>query len=124
MQHSDVILAQSFIEEDQFINLHAAIVIVYVCSVSSDNNTVSSWKPMWSLGRASCHFCSIVVDPVSLSIVGSEVVHYNVGPARGFGSTCAEGNILSKDLETTAQCIFSGAKLNRLENWKKIITSS
>ena len=86
MQHSDVILAQSFIEEDQLINLHVAIVIVSVCSVPSDNNsTVSSWKPMWSLGGVTRHFCSIVVDPDSLSIVESEVVQDNVGPARGFG---------------------------------------
>ena len=89
MDGSNFLKAQDLIEIDQLINVHACVEVIVISQSSPDNNPpVSGYLCFFSLTCVAAHFCSIVVDPNSLSIVGSEIVQHNVGPAGCRGRIC------------------------------------
>ena len=82
MDGSNFPKAQGLIEINQLIIVNTSVEVIVVSQSSPDHNpTVSGYLCFYSLACVTSHFCSIVVDPDSLSIVGSEVVQNNVGPA-------------------------------------------
>ena len=82
MDGSNFLKTQGPIKNDQLINVNACVKVVVVSQSSPNNNsTVSGYLYFFSLTYVAAYFCSIVVDPDSLSIAGSEIVQHNVGPA-------------------------------------------
>ena len=88
MEFFNFLWAQGLIEVDQLINLQACIKVNVVGESPSDNNsTVSCSLCVFRPGCVAPHFYCIVVDPDSLSVIGSDIVEYNVRP-----STCVGNN--------------------------------
>ena len=78
--------SQDPVEEDEFINLKARVVVVDVGELSSKNNSsISGWiREICRLTRVAPDLGSVTVDLDSLSIVRSYVVQYSVHPSWGF----------------------------------------
>ena len=104
VQQFSVRSAQGFVEHDQLIYQHACVVSVIINVASSYNNlTISSWILSFILGYFTCHFLSIVEHSDPFSIIGSDVVHHNVGPASWYGEVCRESSIQKIHNETETQ---------------------
>ena len=93
-QSNNFIWGQVSVEDDQFINLYTWVLLILICEPSSYNNpTVSCRSGYCSLCSVIIHLISIIVDPDPLSIVGSNVVQYYVGPSGRFGAGVSEWSI-------------------------------
>ena len=83
------------VEEDQFINLDTGVQFILICEPSSHNNpTISSWLVCGALGQIIPNFFSTDAEPDSFTIIGTNVVHRNMGPARGLSVRDEELSIL------------------------------
>ena len=103
-----MVVCKFTIKEDQLINLRGSVVPINFSEVFSSNNPSISRKSCscWASTCVTTHMLSINKDPDSLTIIGSDVVQYNVGPSWSFEESCVEISITEIDREPKTKELF------------------